>query len=98
MTEEESFFVKHYQAYKVESKHVFRKVSGVHTSTIGTVDMQGPLQVIEEPGIQLHLSRDDYERMCKKLHEVYMEEELRTINEEAFNLWMRYRVYSELMR
>ena len=98
MNEDEKFFTRHYQAYIADKKHTFQEVSGVHTTAIGSLPVHGPLQVVEQPGVTINMSRADYEKMCKKLHDVYQEEYHRTLNEEAYNLWMRYKVYVELMK
>lgn len=93
ITDEERFFVKQFNAYVSPSKQTFKEVVEPNT----TNPMEN-LRVVEQPGVTINMSKVDYEIMCKKLNDCYEDEYLRTLNPQAFDLWMAYQTYVQLMK
>lgn len=89
---EESFFIKQFDAYIAPSKHTLRAVNSPPT---GNTDY---LTVTQDEGVQINMSRENFERICKRLHASYEDELLRTLDEESLNLYMRYKTYVELKK
>lgn len=93
LTDEQRFFVKQFNAYVAPSKNSFKEV--IDPKTNSSMDH---LKVVNEPGVSINMPKKDYEILCKRINDSYEEEYLRTMNPQAFELWMKYQTYINLMK
>ena len=100
--EYEKYFLKRYDAYITSTISTFHRVQGTMPvpSSIGTHQnrLYGPLQVIEEPGVQVTMNRREFEKICRKLYELDHEEMMRSRDTQLYELWLKYRMWMDLKR
>jgi len=92
LSNEEKFVVDEYQTYTIPSKHTLRSV------TKPLAGSQDYLTISEVEGVQISMSKENYQKMCHKLYQLHREEEQRMENPKTFELWMGYKTYMELTR
>ena len=98
----EKYFEHRYHAYVREATQSFRRVQGniAPPGSIGAYSnpLYGPLQVVDEPTVEIRMPRESYERICKQLYDLHMEEMTRVNDPHLFDLWMQYQLWLNLKR
>lgn len=101
-SDSEKYFEHRYNAYVREASQSFRRVQGniAPPGSIGSMNspLYGPLQVVDEPTVDIRMPRESYERICKQLYDLSIEEKVRVSDPILFNLWMEYQLWLELKK
>lgn len=99
MNDAHQHFIKKYNAYTTKSKHVFRQVSGINPTVTGTVEeIQAGLQVLEIEGVQINVSREDFDNMCQTLYDLEVEQQLRYSDRQLYELYIQYITWLNLKK
>jgi hypothetical protein len=99
MNDPTQLFIKKYNAYTSRSKHIFRQVSGVHLNVSGTIDeVQAGLQVLEIEGVQINMSREDFDKLCQTLYDLEIEKQLRYSDKQLYKLYIEYITWLNLKK
>ena len=100
--EHEKYFEYRYHAYVREATQSFRRVQGniAPPGSIGAYSnpLYGPLQVVDEPTVEIRMPRESYYKICKQLYELNSEEQLRVNDPQLFDLWMQYQLWLNLKK
>ena len=100
--EHEKYFEYRYHAYVREATQSFRRVQGniAPPGSVGAFNspLYGPLQVVDEPTVEIRMPRESYYKICKQLYELNSEEQLRVNDPQLFDLWLKYQLWLNLKR
>lgn len=90
--EKEKIFMKEFDAYVAPSKNTIRSVTSPHGISTDY------LTVTEEEGVQINITKHNFEVLCNIIEDHFLDMKIRQTNQEAHNLYMRYKTYIELLK
>ena len=96
--EDEDFFKYYYNAQVTAGKQTFRHYNGFDLSNNGLQPVQGTLQVVEEPSVNIIMPVHQYKLICQQLADLYKEEDMRFNDPTLYDLYIQYKLWMELKR